>query len=301
MRKANRRASKNTESTSRKRGVAPALQHQPEACYASYVDEALQLPAPEVVPMRADALVAWANVQVAVDALTPHRARIEAQLPAFDLERLFDAPRLALAVDYAGIVVQNEGRAISVDLQEKLAELQKLRAPVLLDAEVKAMMGVFPASAVDDIRRGTGPIDMGRDAIALHALYKSNAAAVGGTQQFSVEHMERLVELGTYVVTHFRRVGVRRGETTPQRTAAQQMRDRLWTLLLRVHTQMRVAGFLLFGEAAIDESVPALLSRRRGSAAKAGDETDDVDDLDDVGDDDIVDDADVEAPRADAE
>jgi hypothetical protein len=220
------------------------------------LSEAQQIPKEAVLSCRADLPLALHNVQLGVESVLPHEARLRKLLPKLKLADVHSLPDLAAGLIYAAD--RQSGPPSKAEVAEKLLRLRKLREPMLLIAEGLALMGHLPAERVTAIREGKGAIDSARDGIALEAFYREHATAVRNKHPFTEAHFTEIAELGNYLVRAITPSGGR--QRVQAQSEASELRDRFYTLLTQRHAELRKAGFVLFGEA-VNDHVPALATR----------------------------------------
>jgi hypothetical protein len=236
--------------------------------YEAFVTAANLLPKEQVVPLKLDVNVVFANVQQGVLSVQPFLTRLRSELPKLPLEDLTQLPELSEALLYAhSEAVRHSQPAKRAEMEASLTELQSLREKLLLQAEVFALVGLIPEARVAQIRAGKGLFDAAQDGVALADLYGAYRSQIAGKHPFTEAQVARTAELGHALMKLVTPDGAR---TTVAVAAvkAQDERDRIYSLLLLRHGELRKAGFYLFGEA-VDEKVPTLgarQSRRRDPA-----------------------------------
>ena len=134
-------------------------------------------------------------------------------------------------------------------------------------AEGLAMLGLVPEKTVQAIRAGSGAMDAARDGIALCALYRAHAAALAGKHPFTQQDFDELSELGERLTLTIVPEGSRPAALRRNRQEAQDLSNRLYTLLVLRHQELRKAGYYLFGPE-LDTKVPSLAARRAAPKAK---------------------------------
>src|SRR5512138_1617449 len=82
-----------------------------EAAYARFLPIATMLDADEIIPMRADASLAYHNVTRGLSEVMKFEDHIEEHLPKVDLDELKSLPDLALGVVFASFKANLEGGA----------------------------------------------------------------------------------------------------------------------------------------------------------------------------------------------
>ena len=230
------------------------------AHYAAFLPEAMKLPREQVQGLRGDVTLAYANVEAGVKAVQPHLSRLKTALPELDVGRFATLPALAAALlhatDEAARLWQPARKA---EIDAKMARLSALREPMLVIAEGLALLGLLPQGRVARIRSGRGAFDVAQDGVALADLYTEYKTRLAGKQPFSDAQIAEAAQLGQELMRLITPAGGR-APANPEGERATDARDRLYTLLVQRHAELRKAGFYLFGEEA-DERVPTLGAR----------------------------------------
>ncbi|XXT15241.1 hypothetical protein WME94_33820 [Sorangium sp. So ce429] len=247
----------------------PTVKHSYRACYKRFVPEALALPDSEVELCRADVRIAFVNVKQGVEAVCADPARIRKAMPELPLDQVLAMPDLGRALIYASTRVTARP-ASSRDIEAKLKIVTELREPMLSLAETLAKRGLLSREVVAEIRAGSGKYDMASDGMALAHLYEEHADALRGKHPFSREEFDLLREASEWLLDNLTPDGARR-PAAKQRGEAETMRDRLWTLMLRRHADLRKIGYYFHGDA-FEEVTPKLQSRVSSSTAQVVDE-----------------------------
>lgn len=247
-------------------GLLPTEAPSLAAAFARFLPAAQKLPVERVVPCRHDVNLIFANVRAGVAAVMPHLARLKGELPALQVGQFTELEFMAGALLHATAQVATGLVTLSrQELDQKLGRLHELRAPMLLCAEVLAMLGLLPRQRVEQIRSGKGAFDAAQDGVALADLYTEYAAALHQKHPFTREQLTEIAGLGHELLQAIRPDGAR-ATASPAAAAATEARDRLYSLLLMRYTDLRRAGFYLYGEE-VDDKVPLLGSRKGRSAA----------------------------------
>jgi hypothetical protein len=234
-----------------------------QADYEEFAPLASRVSANEVIPMRADLQLALHNVQLGVKAVLEHKARL-ARLPETRMGELESLPRLVLATIYAD--TQIDRSLPPGKLQELLARCTRLRTLLVRSAESLVEAGMLPRARVEAVRSGSGKLDSARDCVALAALFTNHAAALRGKHPVSAAQVKEASEVGTELLKMLKTGRSR--PLPPTGTPAADMRDRLWTLVVRRADALSRAAVYLFGREA-DQKVPALQSSRGGRSRRA--------------------------------
>jgi hypothetical protein len=235
-----------------------------EAAYTRFLPTAKALEAARVIPMRADASLAYHNVAAGCDEVLKYEAHIKAHLPKVDISELQSLPDLALAVAFASLKANSESGAS--DTRALLVEAHTLRRGLLKSADAAAEAGIFTEQQVSKVKKGRGPIDAAGDCVALASMFTKQAAALKGKTAVTAQQVARAAELGTELLRRLKPKGTRRKADAGTVSGA-DARDRLWSLLAQRHERLWAVGAYIFGHA-VDERVPGLLSRVRRKAKK---------------------------------
>ncbi|MFT3772078.1 MAG: hypothetical protein QM820_42270 [Minicystis sp.] len=251
-------------SASKKKQDAPFTSTDGAAAYRHFLPVVRKIPDDEIIPRGGDAAVARHNVEVGVEAIRPHLAKLKKLLPATSTKALLELPALALALVHADGRVSPS--ASGGDVDATLGRVTTLRELALTYLEVAAGLDLVPAPRVRAIRAGRGKLDKARDCVDIAGLFHEYQGALAGKHPFSAEQLKELAETGTWLVKNIAPKNVRRA--TPARDPAAVIRDRFWKALDDGHDQLRTAGVALFGIKNVDANVPPLLTRQ-GAAKSA--------------------------------
>lgn len=241
-----------------------------EAACEHYRAEALALPESEVLPCRADPVLALYNVYAGVAAVEAERATLAAdpEAPRPDWEAIAHTRTVAAALVFAAKQVMKPSLAKA--LAQGLAEAYQLRALLLAEARLQRLRGKLPAKTLRAIEAGSGSIDAAQDCVALAAALRA-LSKKGVKLSVTGAELRRAAELGASLVTSLAPGAARKKRAVdPERAAQVALRDRLWTLLVRAYDRvLRVAAWRWQDDAG--EHAPALQSRRsrKKSAAVA--------------------------------
>ena len=228
------------------------------ACYSRFVPEATKLPAADVVICRADVRIAFVNVKHGINAVCTDSDRIREALPQLPLKDVLALPDLCRALIFANTRIT--GRPASLkEIEAQLAVIREPREQMLQVAETLAAKKLLPADEVAAIRAGSGKYDMASDGVALVRVYGEHADAVRGRHPFTAEEFEMLRVASEWLLDNLTPDGARRPVERTRGDAA-EMRDRLWTLLLRRHSDLRAIGYY-FHRDEFEAFTPKLQSR----------------------------------------
>ncbi len=228
--------------------------------FDAFLAEANLLPKEKVVPLKVDVNLVFANVQQGILSVQPQLTRLRSELPMLHVDGLMKLPRLAEALLYAhGEAIRHSQPVKRAEMEAKLVELQSLRESMLLQAEVFALVGLVPEARVAQIRAGKGLFDAAQDGVALADLYGAYRGQIAGKHPFSDAQIARVAELGHALMKVITPEGAR-ASVSSAAVKAMDERDRIYSLLLLRHGELRRAGYYLFGDE-IDEKVPTLGAR----------------------------------------
>jgi hypothetical protein len=222
------------------------------AAYARFYPAAQAIEGEAVIPMRADASLAYHNVAAGVAAVMEYAGHVEEHLPQVDLREIRSLPDLASAVAFAARQVPRDE-----ELRPLLAEAYALRRKLLAAALALAEEGVFTAREVAKVKPRRGAFDVAADCAALGAMFEKKAGDVEGQAPVTAEQWGRASELGCVLKAMLKPKGSKRAAAKGEPNAAEAL-DRLWTLLVERHERLWAIGAYVFGHA-VDEHVPALL------------------------------------------
>jgi len=226
-----------------------------QKAFEDFLPEAQTIPEAEVRTYRADASLAYHNIQRGLDAIAPHIDQIKIELPKVDLTRLQALGDLALAVIYAAARIDRASDGSTPALLEKAS---KLREVLLKSAEALSAAEIVPTRAVEKIREGKGKIDIAQDCVDLAALFKQYENEVQGKSAVTTAQIEEAATVGTELLTRLKPKGTK---TKDPAEAEANTRDRLWTLLVQGHRDLRRVGMWLWVDD-VDARVPPLQSRK---------------------------------------
>lgn len=233
-----------------------------EAALHRFTPAAQALHATDVLPMRVDPVLAHGNVQTGVAAALPLQASLAAALPVINWVALADLPALAQAVVVAAARVDRDAAGTG-EIARLRAQATPLRDLLLTTAEALAHKGLVPQAEVTDIRRGRGAIDHATDCVRLAGLFRDHADKLAGRHAVEKSEVDEASRVGSRLLEMLRPAGFKPGhapETEADRAA--DLRDRLWTLLVRGYGDVRRVAFWQWLDAA-DEHVPPLGAHRR--------------------------------------
>ncbi|MBI5494277.1 MAG: hypothetical protein HY904_04570 [Deltaproteobacteria bacterium] len=222
--------------------------------------------APALVRRRGDVQLALDNVNTGLAALESRSADLLAKWPAARVDALAGARELALAAVFAS------SRANQLDVREKdltalISQMYAARDKTFAVMDMCATWELIPAERVGKIREGKGAIDGGQDLVDGMALLREYGAALQGKTPLTPAFLTDTEALGNRVVQELKKEGGRKDVNLTAKDAA-DLANRIWTLLCDAHSELRKAGFELWGDA-LDDHVPLLQSRVGGGRRAA--------------------------------
>jgi hypothetical protein len=238
----------------------PTAQMGEEAAYNHVLSRAKALPE-SAIRKRGDVPLALANVSTGLAAVLDPKAGLAARWAPARVSALEEARTLALAASFAASrASQLDGK--ETDLAALIGQMYEKRDLFLAVMDMAAKWGLLPGERVAKIRAGNGPIDGGQDLIDGVVLCREFSAALENKTPLTTAWLSDAEALGNKVVLEIRSSGARQEINATAREAALNA-NRIWTLLVDAHTELRKAGFELWGDA-VNAYVPPLQSRVGG-------------------------------------
>lgn len=248
------------------RGEGGARSYQ--ALYRHYQPIGAGLPPGDVQACRADPRLVLVNVKRGVAAVLGTKEQVKAvreHLPRIAVDELLELSDLARALLFA--VREALPRAAGPrEIEKALKEIGGPREDLLTQAELFARRGLLDKERVAQIRAGSGKYDMARDGMELAALFTQHAGELKGLHPFTREEIEKLRRTSEWLLENLTPAGARVEVKKRDKTAAEDTRDRLWTLLLRRHPALRKVGYYFHGDD-FESVTPRLLSRASSAQA----------------------------------
>ncbi|MDC3988422.1 hypothetical protein [Polyangium jinanense] len=225
-----------------------------QKAYDDFLPAAQDLPEADVRTFRADPSLAYHNVKSGLDAIAPHIARITEELPKVDVAALQTLDDLALAVIYAAAQVDRSSDGSTPALLEKA---RAHRDVLIKSADALAAAGLIPLRTVEKIRAGKGGIDLAQDCVDLAALFTKHAKDIKGKTAVTAASIKEAATIGTDLLKRVKPKGTKSKDPALDSV---KVRDRLWTLLVQRHRDLRRVGMWLWADD-VDQHVPPLQSR----------------------------------------
>jgi hypothetical protein len=151
-------------------------------------------------------------------------------------------------------------------IEELVAEGTPLRDHMFIQAEALAFSGLMSQAKVDEIRSGTGYMDLTNDLSHLALMFKEAWPAIEGKTTVTRADFERAVVLGDELLAaNGTRVLPNGMSITP--TEAADRRARAFTLFARAYDECRGAAiYLRWHQGDWDSLVPSIFTKSRKRA-----------------------------------
>lgn len=254
--------------------TAPAAEEVPEitgseADYEALLPAARKLDLRDVTARRIDVGLACHNAAKGAAAVLKRKGDIEAHLPEVQVSDIEQISRIASALAFASLRV-DQLTTPDKGIRQMLARARVLRRLLLSSAVALAEAGVFDKKKIDKVIAGKGPIDTADDIVVLASEFTAHARKVQGKTAVTAQQVKEAAELGTQLRSLLKpKRAAKKDGPTDEMTAALEIRDRFWALLVLRYDVLWRAGAYLFGKDEIDARVPALqgyAGRRRARA-----------------------------------
>jgi hypothetical protein len=228
--------------------------------YDHYLPAAMSVPEASVLVCRADVRVAFANIRLGIKAVLGTEEQIaltREHLPKIPLDEVLELPDIARALVFA--VGKVSGRVASPrEIDQKLALISGPREQMLSQAEILAKRGKLDKDLVAKIRAGSGKYDSAHDVVALVDIFTKDAESLKGLHPFTSKELEAARETAEWLLENLTPEGARTEKK--KRSPAEEIRDRLWSIVLPRHASLRRIGHYFHGDD-VDLHVPRLQSR----------------------------------------
>lgn len=232
-----------------------------EAAYQRWRPQAEALPAEQIRAMGAsDGHLALYNCQRGTLEVLPLQASLAKDLPTVEWSRLGRIPDLALAVIHAEALADGTAPAPS-EVPALRTRVAEARHALWFSAQALVAAGILPAEPVEAVKKGRGVADQATDVGVLVGLFRDHWTQVQGKTALDGDFLGRADADAAGLLQIVKPQEGHARAKDAQVAAAQAMRDRLWTLLVREYTVARKVGFWQWGED-LDAHVPSLRARR---------------------------------------
>jgi hypothetical protein len=219
---------------------------------------AMALPKAEIQRFNGHAPLVSFNAIRGVESLRPQAAQCAA-LPGFDPAMFDMAVSLSKALDWAAHEAQSYAKpAIAAGLMKRAHAARTLMLQALLAA---ARAEIIPLESLKSIKSATGGLKLALACVDCALLMKTHAPALDGKTPITEKDIEEAEQVGIQLLDILRPKMSHWVRPTAHIEKI-ELRDRLWTLLFRLHGYLRRAGAFVFGNA-VDEMVPILFAGRR--------------------------------------
>ena len=236
-----------------------------KAAYEHFLPLAQAIPTEGLDVCRTDIEIARVNIDRGIEAVRPHLGTLAQKLPLCPIAEVLELPALALALLFgAGKVAKT---ASSKEIEARLAALRPLREAGLKQLEVFALLGLIPAKVPTGLRKGNGPLDSARDAVAIPGAFHDHHAKIGDNHPFTPAILEKLGAEGDWLVQQLKPTGAKAAPS--ERDPASIVRDQLWAIINERHEVLRQAGAVIFGLKNLDDHVPPLGARTASASTVA--------------------------------
>lgn len=239
--------------------LSPEEVKEAQEAYRRFLGEAQALAASELIPFRADAMLALANAKQSTTKVLARQSELTGKFSKEELQAIAETPSVAMAV----VVAQQKIEQLTGSTGEFARVLKRaaqLRELHLLAAEANAVAGNIPAGPVEKIKKGSGHTDLAKDCIALAELYETYASDLDNKTPSTKELRIEMSEAGTRLLFLIKTEGT--PQSKPEDISnAQSIRDRLWTILDKRYDLLASAAVRLAGRRGAEDLVPPLQSR----------------------------------------
>ena len=231
------------------------------SAYAEIHDEIAAVSDELLVPINIDIAVAIEIALAAADRVDELMPQL-AQLSTLDIGRIRKLRLYAAACQYAHALATAPEQ--DPRLRKLLEEGAKLRDDLLATARLLVQFGDVTQERVDSIRTGIGFVDLAYALEQLGILFEELWDRVESRIPVTAEMVERAPELALELHSLLGAKKVRQGE----RSTAQQMRQRAYTLLVTVYEECQSAvEFLRRHQDDADSFTPSLFVKKRRRTA----------------------------------
>jgi hypothetical protein len=241
-----------------------------EDAYARVKGAYAALPPDQLLSVNLDVQMATETVLGNLKELRDLRARMAEELPRFDLAAFDKLEDVALALRFV------QSRYVFAtkrpdDLNQLLAEGNKLRERLTADAKALSLRGLFDTSKLASLKGGQGYRNAATDLQALATELRAIWPTIEGKCGTSQEDLKAATQLSTRLT---RVVGVR-GEAPSSVSDIVEERRRAFTLLIKTWDATRAAVAYVRREEDDADNIAPNLYTGKAKRAKASEEEDD--------------------------
>jgi hypothetical protein len=212
------------------------------------------------VEFSADLTLALHNVRIGTTAVLPHAARIAVELPTVPLRQVLSLNNYVRGAMYAESKAMTSPLVTRDDIALKLAAMQEIRVPAILQLQVFAARKMIERSKVQAIVEGRGTLNFAQDAIDIERLFTENRTQWAGQHPFADEEIATLGSLGNWLLNNVQPDG-----STPRPATSNEydlLRRQFWAIITTLHRHLRTVGVVLWGEDGVDARIPKLQTRQ---------------------------------------
>ncbi len=240
----------------------------PKKAFEHFKPEAERVATEGLVVFTGRPLVMLANVNKALETLTPALPKVLDEMRRPRLRDVFELPSMVMGLEFASSRVP-AAKLSQGEIDRLYAEAAPWRALMLdyLTVAANPLLKLVPAERVQAARAGTGKLDGAQDCVAIAGMFDEFATALAGKHPFTAEQFARVEELGTILVQQIRPGGAVKGSTARPPEAV--LRDQFAAAVTERYDHLLVMASIAFGKARADELLPALRSAVR--TAPSGD------------------------------
>jgi hypothetical protein len=239
--------------------LSPEEVKEAQEAYTRFLSEANKLPASQLIPFRADAMLALANAKQSTTRVLARQSELLGKFSKEELQALAETPSVAMAVVVAHQKIEQLTGSTG-EFAKVLKRAAQLRELHLLSAESNVVAGHLPEKPVEKIKKGSGHTDIAKDCIALAELYETYEKDLENRTPSTEKLRLEMSEAGTRLLFLIKTDGTPQSKPEDLNNA-QLMRDRLWTLLDKRYDLLASAAVRLAGRRDAEELVPPLQSR----------------------------------------
>lgn len=220
--------------------------------------EAQAIAASEVQQYRGGLPVLVTNLNRGLTNLRPHTTTLNA-LPGLALRDLERGPEFVLGLAWVLSQMRQfmPGTPESTAIAIEAAHLKGYAMPSLFACAKK---GLVPDAPLNKIALGRGKADLAQDLLDLYDFFGTHASVLENNTCLDADDVRKLRAYGERLTLIHTPAAMKKTPVNEELRGLADMRDRFWTLIVKVHAKMRLAGFHVWGES-FDDHVPLLLSR----------------------------------------
>lgn len=197
-----------------------------------------------------------------------YRKEFEQLQPLFDMVHLDQLALRAMALQFAEIRVNMEGKA-ERQAPAVLERARTIRERLLRTANYLTAEGLLDGGPMESMRGNRSHAEVGADLLQLALMFNQAGARIAGMHPISQSDLHEAVEVGGNLTRAIAADHTEAGEET----VSVDLRNRFFTLAMLSYAQIeRALDFIRFDEGDAQNIAPNLVSasRRRPRSSKAG-------------------------------